>query len=130
VQLHGEIDLHWVRVLKADSHIACRAHAMPCRCGFRMCPSHLIYTVRPCLIHTCHTMLRPCRSSQGDGTARPLRDCLWAACRRSAYSGYCAEFYEGYQKHTNLRCRWPVKQPHHSLITITQSRTPSITSLS
>jgi hypothetical protein len=34
--------------LKADSHIACRAHAM----------------------------LRPCRSSQGDGTARPSRDCL------------------------------------------------------
>ena len=25
-----------------------------------MCLSHLIYTVRPCLIHTCHTMPMPC----------------------------------------------------------------------
>jgi hypothetical protein len=46
-----------------------------------MCPSHWIYTVRPCLIHTCHAMLRPCRSSQGNGTARPSRDGLWATCR-------------------------------------------------
>jgi hypothetical protein len=38
---------------------------MPCRKGFRMCLSHLIYTVRSCLIHTCHAMLQPCRSSQG-----------------------------------------------------------------
>ena len=34
-----------------------------------MCLCHLIYTVRPCLIHTCHVMLRPCRSSQGHSTA-------------------------------------------------------------
>ena len=32
---------------------------MPCRYGFRMCLSHLIYTVRPCLIHTCHAMPMP-----------------------------------------------------------------------
>ena len=44
---------------------------MPCRWGFRMCPSHFIYTLRPFLIHTCHAMLWPCRSSQGHGTARP-----------------------------------------------------------
>ena len=25
-----------------------------------MCLSHLIYTVRPCLIHTCHAALMPC----------------------------------------------------------------------
>jgi hypothetical protein len=25
-----------------------------------MCLSHLIYTVRPCLIHTCHAMPMPC----------------------------------------------------------------------
>jgi hypothetical protein len=39
-----------------------------------MCLSHLIYTVRPCLIHNCHAhaMLWPCRSSQGHGTARPF----------------------------------------------------------
>jgi hypothetical protein len=38
----------------------CRSPAMPCRYGFRMCLSHLIYTVRPCLIHTCHVMPMPC----------------------------------------------------------------------
>ena len=31
-------------------------HAVPLR--VKMCLSHLIYTVRPCLIHTCHAM--PC----------------------------------------------------------------------
>ena len=39
----------------------------------------------------CHR--RPCRSSQGHGTARPSRDALWANCQRSAYSGYHAEFH-------------------------------------
>jgi len=54
------------RLLKADSYIACHAHAVPLPCragkGFRICLSHLIYTVRPCLIHTCHAMPfpRPC----------------------------------------------------------------------
>ena len=40
----------------------CRSHAapMPFRYGFRMCLSHLIYTVRLCLIHTCHAMSKPC----------------------------------------------------------------------
>jgi len=33
---------------------------MPCRYGFRMCLSHLIYTVRPCLIHTSHVTPKPC----------------------------------------------------------------------
>ena len=33
---------------------------MPFRYGFRMCLSHLIYTVRPCLIHTCHAAPMPC----------------------------------------------------------------------
>jgi hypothetical protein len=37
---------------------------MPCPCraakGFRMCLSNLIYTVRPCLIHTCRAMSMPC----------------------------------------------------------------------
>ena len=42
-----------------------------------MCLSHLIYTVRPCLIRTCHAhaMLRPCRSSQGHSTAVERRPC-------------------------------------------------------
>jgi len=72
-------DLHSAAV--SDAHLPCHAHAM----------------------------LRPCRSFQGDGTARPSRDGLWAPCPHSASSGYQAEFHEGcYQKHTNLRCRWPV----------------------
>jgi hypothetical protein len=37
----------------------CRSPAMPCRYGYRMCLSHLIYTERPCLIHTCHAMPMP-----------------------------------------------------------------------
>jgi len=54
-------------------------------------------------------MLWPCLSSQGHGTAPPSRDGLWATCPLSASSGYHAEFQEScYQKHTNLRCRWPV----------------------
>ena len=32
---------------------------MPCRKGFRMCLSHSIYTVPPCLIHTCHAAPMP-----------------------------------------------------------------------
>jgi hypothetical protein len=48
--------------LKADSHIACRSNAapMPCRSGFRMRLSRLIYTVRPRLIHTAHASLMLC----------------------------------------------------------------------
>ena len=90
----------------------CRSPAMPCRYGFRMYLSHLIYTVRSCdsyLPCRAHAMLRPCRSSQGHGTTRPSSDGLLAACPLSASSGYHAEFHEGcYQTHINLRCRWPV----------------------
>jgi hypothetical protein len=45
-----------------------------------MCPSLLIYTVQPYLIRTCHAMFLPC-CSQGQGTARPSRDGLWATYR-------------------------------------------------
>ena len=38
----------------------CHSPAMPCRRGFKMCLSHFIYTVRPCLIHTCHAAPIPC----------------------------------------------------------------------
>jgi hypothetical protein len=50
--------------LKADSHIAYRAHAVPLPCraakGLECLFPHLIYTVRPCLIHTCHTAPMQC----------------------------------------------------------------------
>ena len=63
-------------------------HSMPFPCRavslrFRMCLSHLIYTVRLRLIHTCHAMLRPCNSSQGHSTARL---CCTVALRRTTYS--------------------------------------------
>ena len=54
--------------LKANSHIACHAHAVPLPCraakGLDCVFSHLICTVRPCMIHTCHAMSmpRPCRA--------------------------------------------------------------------
>jgi hypothetical protein len=52
-------------------------------------------------------LLSPCRSTQGHGTARPSRRPV--GCHRSASSGYHSEFHENcYQKHTNLRCKWPL----------------------
>ena len=139
------------RPLKADSHIACRAHSVPIPCLCRahsvpipcLCRAHAapmpphtaptpfpchavslrVYNVSfpfdlhsaavsdshlPCPCHA-HAILRPCRSSQGHGTARLSRDGLWATCPRSASSGYHTESHEGCcQKDTNLRCRWPV----------------------
>ena len=41
----------------------CRAHAVPLACRVSKgleCLSHLIYTVRPYLIHTYHAMPMPC----------------------------------------------------------------------
>jgi hypothetical protein len=43
---------------KANSHIPCRAPAIPVTCRSAKdldCLSHLIHTVRPCLIHTYHS---------------------------------------------------------------------------
>ena len=51
----------------------CLSPAMPCRQGFRMCLSHLIYTVGPCLIHICHAMPmpRPCHALTMPFFSRP-----------------------------------------------------------
>jgi hypothetical protein len=48
----------------------CRSPAMPCRWGFRICLSHLIYTVRPCLIHTCHAAPMLCSAVLSKATAQ------------------------------------------------------------
>ena len=50
-------------------------HAMPLRVYNVSFPFD--YTVRPCLIHTCHAhaMLRPCLSSQGHSTVVSRRPC-------------------------------------------------------
>ena len=87
--------------LKADSHIACRAHAVPLSCRaakglecvfpiwFTQCGRVWFTLAMPC---PCHP--RPCQSSQGHGTAWPSRKSLWTNCPRSASSGYYAEFHE------------------------------------
>ena len=36
-------------------------HAVPCSWRFKLCLSHLNNTVWPCLFHTYHAALRPCR---------------------------------------------------------------------
>jgi hypothetical protein len=51
----------------------CRSPAMPCQ-KFRLCRSHLIYTVRPCLIH--NAMPRPCFSESD--FSRPRHSAAWA----------------------------------------------------
>jgi hypothetical protein len=71
---------------------------------FRMCLSHVIYTVRPCLIHTCHAAPMPCSdhaillkikwerhilNTYRLGTARHGRGTAWArhAMCESAFTG-------------------------------------------
>jgi hypothetical protein len=76
----------------------CRAHAvpLPCRYGFIMRLSHLIYTVRPCLIHTCYAAPMPCsdhavflkttahRGRRETACGRPARYRLLPATTRSS----------------------------------------------
>ena len=88
-------------LLKADSHIACRAHAIPLPCRatnglecvypiwFTQCGRVWFTLAMP---HPCNP--RPCRSSQGHGTAWPSRGGMWANCQHSASSGHHAEFHE------------------------------------
>ena len=59
---------------------------MPCRYRFRMCLSHLIYTVRPCLIHTCHAPTMPFFSRPQHSTAISRRPCCVETLRRTAWS--------------------------------------------
>jgi hypothetical protein len=37
----------------------------PCRLGLRMCLSHLMYTARSCLFHTCHAVLLKATAQYG-----------------------------------------------------------------
>jgi hypothetical protein len=90
-------------------------HVVP----LKLCLSHLIYTVWPCLLVPCHDLAILKAISQGHGTARhghgmtcvkehrPSRDGMWATCPPSAFYGYGAEFHEVcYRKYTNpLNCR-------------------------
>ena len=102
-----------IQTLKVDSHIACRAHAVPLTCHaakglervfliwFTQCGRVWFTLAMPCPCRA-HAMLWPCRSSLGHGTARPSRDGLWGICPPSASSGYHAEFHKDcYRKHTS-----------------------------
>ena len=100
VDVSFPFDLHSAAV--SDSHLPCHAHAMhrPCRSSHghstarpSMCLSHLIYTVRPCLIHTCHAHAMPMPCSDHavllKATARPSRDgraVLWPGEERHGRS--------------------------------------------
>ena len=66
----------WHAVLMTRSY---RSPAMLCRQGFRMCLSHLIHTVRPCLIHTCHAPAMPFFSRPQHSTAVERRPCCAVA---------------------------------------------------
>ena len=61
-----------------------------------MCLSHLIYTVRPCLIHTCHAAPMP--SPSMSFFSRPRHSMAverrHVGCQRSSSSGYHAEYHE------------------------------------
>jgi hypothetical protein len=89
-------DVYWRTTEARFTHSMPRPYlspAMPCRWGFRMCLSHLIYTVRPRLIHTCHAEPMPCfdHAVLLKTTAQYGRR---VTCPRSASSGYHAEFHE------------------------------------
>jgi len=80
-------------------------HAIPLPCraakGFECVFPHLIYTVRPCLIHTCHAASISC-SDHAVLLKATAQHSLWATRPRLVSSGYHAEFHEHcYQKHTN-----------------------------
>ena len=72
-------------IVKADSHIACRVHAVPLPCRapkdldvsfpFDLHSAAVSDSQLPCHAHAqAHAMLRQCRSFQGHSTARPSLD--------------------------------------------------------
>jgi hypothetical protein len=63
----------------------CRSPAMPCRYGFRMCLSLLIYTVWTCLIHTCHAAPMPCSDHAVLLKATAQHGCRETACGLPAH---------------------------------------------
>jgi len=86
----------WTWILKADSHKACRAHAIPL-------PYHAakgLECVFPIWFTQCGrvwfalAMPRPCHAQTMlfFSRPRPSRDGLWATCLHSASSSYHTEF--------------------------------------
>jgi hypothetical protein len=83
VEKYGRVRQATGDCIKANSHIPCRSPAMPCQKGIRLCLSHLIYTVRPCLIHTCHATTMPFWKRLLKATAqRSMAWCVWISIGR------------------------------------------------
>jgi hypothetical protein len=107
----------WICIIKADSLIACRAHAVPLPCRategleclfpiwFTQC-CHVWFTLA--MPHPCHSLTMPFFSRPQHSTAierQPVGHLppfgffqLPSGVPRNCF-----------QKHTNLRCRWPVR---------------------
>ena len=73
-----------------------------------MCLSHLIYTVRPCLIHTCHAAPMPSPTMPFFSTPRHSTAVETLLARVRLFPATTRNSTKLYQTHTNLRCRWPV----------------------
>ena len=90
----------------------CRSPAMLCRYGFRMCLSHLIYTVRPCLIHTCHAMPMLCsdRAVLLKATAQHVRreSACWLHARFRILPATTRSSTKVVIRHIPVCCRWSV----------------------
>jgi hypothetical protein len=103
----------------------CRSPAMPCGEGFRLCLSHLLYRVRPCLRHTCHAAPMPCsdyavllKATAHDGRretacGRPARVRLLPATTRSSTKVIISSIpisHAGGQCETKQRFSWTRKR--------------------
>jgi hypothetical protein len=131
VESRGTLRPHFPRSVKVDSHIPCCSHAvpLPCRSDKALdCVSHLIYIVRPRLIHACHAVPLPCHeyavlkaTSQGHGGFmawwRRQGDGMLTACSRLASLGPLllprpvpgSLLSEAYESQIAV-AKWPVKQ--------------------
>jgi len=94
---------------------------MPCRAANGLECVFPIWFTQCCHVWFTLAMPRPCHSSQGHGTAWPLRKSLWTNCPCSASSGYHMEFHlvvircipisdAGGQCETNHRLSWTKKR--------------------
>ena len=92
--------------------LPCRSPAMPSRWRFRMCLSHLIYAVRPCLIRTCHAASISWITMPFFALSRHS-----VAAERGPFDQVPAfGFFRLSRRvpricdptHSNLRCSWPV----------------------
>jgi hypothetical protein len=102
--------------IKADSHIACRAHAtpLPCRAANGLECVFSVWSTQCGRVWFTPAMPRPCPAPTMPFFSRPRH--RTAVERRPVGDRPAFGFFRlprgvpwsCYQKHTNLRCRWPV----------------------